>query len=219
MKNLILLAPPASGKGTQASLLKTKYNLLHISTGDLLRNAASRNDDISVELNKIMSSGALVSDEIVLELLKKELVNNKNSNGFIFDGFPRNINQAIKLDELFSNLDMKIDYVFLLNADYQILLDRITGRMSCPNCKEIYNLNNNTRPINDNICNKCGSILIKRSDDNEDSFKIRYQEYLDKTLPLIDYYKEKGVLINIDANKDIDDIQSEISSIMEMSKW
>lgn len=216
MINVILLAPPASGKGTQANLLKEKVNLVHLSTGDLLRNAVKKNDEFGKKLNEIMSSGSLVSDDIVMELLNKNILENKDGNGFIFDGFPRTVNQAEKLDNLLSGLDMKLNYVFLLDVDYDILVKRITGRLTCSNCGKIYNIyNEDMSPSVENICDVCSSNLTKRADDNEESFKIRYQEYLDKTYPLIEYYKNKGNLIEIDSSGNIDDIFKEILSFIE----
>lgn len=215
MKNIILLAPPASGKGTQASLLKKDFDLVHISTGDLLRSAASRNDDLGIKLKEIMSSGTLVSDDIVISLLKEKLVENRNSNGFIFDGFPRTVNQAIELDKLLNELEMNIDYVFLMEADYDILLKRITGRRSCPKCGKIYNIYTDLKPVREDICDVCFEHLVSRSDDNPDSFKIRYQEYLAKTYPLIDYYEEHGKLIRINALDSIEKVYDKILSVMK----
>ena len=147
--NIILLAPPLSGKGTQASLLKNKLNLVHISIGDMLRKASQNNDDLAKKINEVLSSGALVSDDLAIELLEKALTENKESNGFVFDGFPRTIPQAEKLDELFNDLNLNLDYVFLLNVDVDMLEKRITGRRVCMKCnnhvfvqRKYYNLTN-----------------------------------------------------------------------------
>ena len=214
--NIILLAPPLSGKGTQASLLKNKLNLVHISIGDMLRKASQNNDDLAKKINEVLSSGALVSDDLAIELLEKALIENKESNGFVFDGFPRTIPQAEKLDELFNELNLNLDYVFLLNVDVDTLEKRITGRRVCMKCNRVYNIyNSDMMPKVENICDNCESSLIIRSDDNLDSFKVRYQEYLDKTYPIIEYYKNKGNLIEIDATKNVDEVFENILSIMK----
>ena len=216
MTNIILLAAPLSGKGTQASLLKNKLNLVHISIGDMLRKASQNNDDLAVKINEVLSSGALVSDDLAIELLEKALKENKDSNGFVFDGFPRTIVQAQKLDELFNNLNLNLDYVFLLDVDVDTLEKRITGRRVCLKCNRVYNIyNSDMMPKKENICDNCDSELSVRSDDNLDSFKVRYQEYLEKTYPIIEYYRNKGNLIEIDSTKDVDEVFNNILSIMK----
>lgn len=214
--NIILLAPPLSGKGTQASLLKNKLNLVHISIGDMLRKASQNNDDLAKKINEVLSSGALVSDDLAIELLEKALIENKESNGFVFDGFPRTIPQAEKLDELFNDLNLNLDYVFLLNVDVDTLEKRITGRRVCMKCNRVYNIyNSDMMPKVENICDNCDCELTIRSDDNLDSFRVRYQEYLDKTYPIIEYYRNKGNLIEIDATKNVDEVFENILSIMK----
>lgn len=214
--NIILLAPPLSGKGTQASLLKNKLNLVHISIGDMLRKASQNNDDLAKKINEVLSSGALVSDDLAIVLLEKALVENKECNGFVFDGFPRTLPQAEKLDELFNELNLNLDYVFLLNVDVDTLEKRITGRRVCMKCNRVYNIyNSDMMPKVENTCDNCDCELTIRSDDNLDSFKVRYQEYLDKTYPIIDYYKNKGNLIEIDSTKNVDEVFGNILSIMK----
>lgn len=209
MKNIIFLAPPASGKGTQASLLKEKFNMSHISTGDLLREASRNDDDMGIMLRNIMQSGNLVSDEIVINLLKNKL-NTDLKNGFILDGFPRTVNQAIELDKLVNELNLNIDFVFYLNVEKETLKNRITGRRLCQKCGKIYNIYQESV----NSCT-CGGELYQREDDNVESFNIRYEEYIKKTSPLIDYYEDKNLLIKIDADREINDIFNQISSIMQ----
>lgn len=198
--NIILLAPPAAGKGTQAEILESVYNVNHISTGDLLRSASQEDNDFSRNLKNIMESGNLVSDDIVLEVLNRYLDSTSNMN-LLLDGFPRNIYQAEKLDEILEKKNSQIDYVFLLNVSKDILLSRITGRRLCKSCGKVYNVNiDPLKPKIDSICDKCGSELYARSDDNEETFNVRYSEYLTQTAPLIDYYKNKGILYEIDSS-------------------
>lgn len=217
--NIILLAPPAAGKGTQAELLTEEYNLNHISTGDLLREASQEQTEFGNKLKSMLESGNLVSDEIVLEVLDKYLAKTNNFN-LLLDGFPRDIYQAEKLDELLKSKGSKIDYVFLLNVDKDTLLYRITGRRLCKSCGAIYNVNiDPLKPKIDSICDKCGGNLIARKDDNEETFEVRYQEYEHQTKPLIDYYLRQNNLYEIDSSISKEDTFRQIKSIFEQSKW
>ena len=212
--NIILLAPPAAGKGTQAEILKDYYNLNHISTGDLLRNAASSDTDFGRSLKEMLGSGALVSDDIVIKVLNNYLKSLTDMN-LLLDGFPRNIYQAEKLDEILKEHNTQIDYVFLLNVSKDILLNRITGRRLCKSCGKLYNVNiDSVKPKIDNICDNCGSELYQRSDDNAETFEVRFQEYLDKTEPLIDYYKNKNILYEVDSTVSKEDTFSQIKEII-----
>ena len=212
--NIILLAPPAAGKGTQAELLKQKYNLNHISTGNLLRSASSEESDFGRDLKKMLESGNLVDDEIVLKVLNNYLNKTINQN-LLLDGFPRNIYQAEKLDEMLKEKNSQIDYVFLLDVSKEILLDRILGRRLCKSCGAIYNVNiDSLKPKNNSICDKCGNELCTRSDDNEETFNIRYQEYLEQTSPLINYYQESGKLYQIDSSLSLEEIFKQIEEIL-----
>lgn len=212
--NIILLAPPAAGKGTQAEILTKKYNLNHISTGDLLRDASNEKTEFGNKLKSIMESGNLVSDKIVLEVLNKYLDKTNNLN-LLLDGFPRNIYQAEKLDELLKSKGSKIDYVFLLNVDKNTLLYRIIGRRLCKSCGAIYNVGiDPLKPKVDSICDKCGSSLIARKDDNQETFKIRYHEYEMQTKQLIDYYQKQNNLYEIDSSISKEDTFKQIETII-----
>lgn len=216
--NIILLAPPAAGKGTQAELLTEEYNLNHISTGDLLREASQEQTEFGNKLKSMLESGNLVSDEIVLEVLDKYLDKTNNFN-LLLDGFPRDIYQAEKLDELLKLKGSKINYVFLLNVDKDTLLYRITGRRLCKSCGAIYNVNiDPLKPKIDSICDKCGGNLIARKDDNKETFEVRYQEYERQTKPLIDYYLRQNNLYEIDSSISKEDTFRQIKSIFEQSK-
>ena len=216
--NIILLAPPAAGKGTQAELLTEEYKLNHISTGDLLREASQEQNEFGNKLKTIMESGNLVSDETVFEVLNRYLDKTDNFN-LLLDGFPRNIYQAEKLDELLKSKGSKIDYVFLLNVDKDTLLYRITGRRLCKSCGAIYNVNiDPLKPKIDSICDKCGNSLMARKDDNKETFEIRYQEYEKQTKPLIDYYLHQNNLYEIDSSISKEDTFKQIKSIFEQSK-
>ncbi len=213
--NIILLAPPAAGKGTQAELLEKKYHLNHLSTGDLLRASASREDAFGKEMKKILESGVLVSDDIIFKLLDEYLEESENKN-LLFDGFPRNINQAERLENMLKERNDQLDFVFLLEVEKEILETRITGRRLCRKCGSVYNVNiNSLKPKQNSICDKCGGELYQRNDDNKDSFEVRYQEYLDKTSTLINYYQNKKILYRIDSEKPKEEVFQSISNIIE----
>ena len=213
--NIILLAPPAAGKGTQSEKLEKEYSLNHISTGDLLRNASREENDFGKNLKSIMESGKLVTDDIVLEVLNRYLDTTDNMN-LLLDGFPRNIYQANKLDEILESKDSKVNYVFLLDVPKETLADRITGRRLCKSCGRVYNVNiDSLKPKNENVCDNCGNELFQRSDDNRETFETRYNEYLEQTSPLIDYYKNKNVLYEIDSTRTVEEIFNQIKEIIE----
>jgi len=202
MKNLILIAAPGAGKGTLSHDLLSKYPYVHISTGDLLREQVAIGDELGLEIKKVQESGGLVSNEIVYKALENKLKDPKCNDGYILDGFPRNLEQAHEYDEILKRSNRDLGLVLLLEIPKEELIERITGRFTCSNCGEIHNIyNEELKPIKEGICNKCGGVLTQRKDDNLESFEKRYQTYLESTAPLIDFYKEKGVLYTIDSSK------------------
>lgn len=215
-KNIIFLAPPAAGKGTQSDILKDRYKIAHISTGDLLREEVDRGSSLSNFLKEQMKLGKLISDEIVTDLLKKRLQSDDCTNGFILDGYPRNINQANDLTNILESMDKQINYVFYLQLDKNTALKRACGRLMCPNCGKIYNKYfEQSKPKVDNMCDECKVSLYQRADDNEESFINRFDTYVKSTEPLINYYKEKGILYEIDSNGDKDSITKAITDILD----
>ncbi len=212
--NIILIAPPAGGKGTQSKMICSDYNLAHISTGDLLRSEVARGNS---ELESIMNSGGLVADEIVLKLIDEYISNNIASNGFLFDGFPRNISQAKELDKILAKYDNQIDYVILLDIDKDLASKRISGRRSCSNCGASYNIYfDSMKPKCDGLCDKCGSELISREDDNPETYAKRYETYLESTKPLIDFYRNENKLYSIDASNTPEETYKHIKDIVEV---
>ena len=212
--NIILLAPPAAGKGTQAELLKENYQLNHISTGNLLREASQEESEFGNQIKSMMESGSLVSDDIVLEVLEHYL-DQVDCSHLLLDGFPRNLYQAEKLEEILKNRNSQIDYVIELDVSSDILLDRITGRRLCKSCGKSYNMNiNSLKPKIDGICDSCGGELFTRSDDNQETFQVRYQEYFEKTQPLIQYYKNQGKLYVVDGSSSKEEIFRQIQTIL-----
>ncbi len=216
MKNVIFIAPPAAGKGTQSAILEKKYNLPHISTGDILREEAKRDTELGRYISEVLSSGGLVKDAVTYELLKTRLSQDDCKNGYILDGFPRNIEQAYKYDEILSSLNQELGFVIQLDIDEETLEKRITGRRICENCGSVYNINSkDEKPKEESICDKCGGRLYQRNDDNITSFKNRYNLYTEKTKPLLDYYAKKGILYVINGNDSVESVAKEIDKVLK----
>ncbi|MEG1739502.1 MAG: adenylate kinase [Erysipelotrichaceae bacterium] len=216
MKSIILIAPPAAGKGTVSFILKEKYHIPHISTGDLLREAVRNNNEFGMLIKETQEKGLLVSDEIVLKLLKNRISDCDCNNGYILDGFPRTINQAVAYEKILADLNKKLGIVILLEVDKELAKNRITGRVSCAKCNAIYNNKfADLKPKVENICDKCNSELTHRSDDNEEAFNQRFDIYLEKTTPLINYYENKNILYRVDSNHGSDSAVATIEEIIK----
>ena len=210
MKNIIFIAPPAAGKGTQSNLLKDNYGYIHISTGDMLREIVSSNTELGEVVKNIIDKGNLVSDDLIFELLKNKL-SNIEGKPFILDGFPRTLNQALFLD---NNLKIENYIVIYLELSKDDAVKRINGRLTC-SCGKSYNLNdNNLKPKVTDISDVSGKKLVKRDDDNLEAFKIRFDVFLKNIKPLIDYYKDKNKLKVVNVNRDVNDIFREILKVV-----
>ena len=212
MQDIILIAPPAAGKGTQAKLLSSKYQIPHISTGDLLRAATGELGDI---VKKTMESGALVSDDLVLKLLEERITKEDCQNGYILDGFPRNVSQAESYMKLLEKLNKPLGDVIYLDASKEVTQKRIVGRLSCPTCGAVYNDQiDESKPKRFGTCDKCNGPLSKRSDDNLETFEKRYQTFMNETYPLVNYFKSKGKLFTIGSGISKDRTLIEIEKII-----
>lgn len=215
MKNIMFIAPPAAGKGTQAELVVEKYNLPHISTGDILREISKEDSEIGKYVYETLASGKLVKDEITYQLIEDRLKKDDCKNGFIIDGFPRTIEQAEEYDKILDKLGYEVGNVILINVDQKILEKRITGRRICEDCKTIYNINDEkSRPTIESVCDNCGGKLYQRSDDNLEAFKTRYEMYLEKTHPIIDHYRKMNVLTEVDGDDTVENIFKKIDEII-----
>ena len=212
MRDIILIASPAAGKGTQAKLLSSKYQIPHISTGDLLRAATGELGDI---VKKTMESGALVSDDLVLKLLEERITKEDCQNGYILDGFPRNISQAESYMKLLEKLNKPLGDVIYLDASKEVTQKRIVGRLSCPTCGAVYNDQiDESKPKKFGTCDKCNGPLSKRSDDNLETFEKRYQTFMNETYPLLNYFKNKGKLFTVGSGISKERTLNEIEKII-----
>ena len=215
MKNIMFIAPPAAGKGTQAEFVVEKYKIPHISTGNILRDIAKEDSELGHYVYETLSSGDLVKDEITYQLIEERLKKDDCKNGYIIDGFPRNLEQAIEYDKILNNLGYDVGNVILIDVDEKTLEKRITGRRTCENCKAIFNINvKEMTPAIDSVCDICGSKLYQRSDDNLEAFKNRYKMYNEKTKPIIEYYEKKGVLKKIDGNHTPEEVFKMVDEII-----
>ena len=209
--NIILFGPPGSGKGTQADNLVKDFNLYKISTGDLLRKEIKNNTLLGIKNKSVIDKGLLVSDDIINDLMEKVLSDKKINNRLIFDGYPRNINQAKQLDLLIKKYNQKISCVLCLNVDKDTIIKRILGRQTCFNCGLIFNEYFKPATSKNHSCDV--KFLNKRPDDNEKTVLHRFETYLEKTLPILNFYKELNLLHQINGMAKIDEIYKEIQGI------
>ncbi|WP_134680225.1 adenylate kinase [Paracoccus ravus] len=214
--NIILLGPPGAGKGTQARRLIEERGLVQLSTGDMLREARSSGTEMGQRVAKVMDRGELVTDEIVIGLIKEKL--EQGGKGFIFDGFPRTLAQADALEDLMKEEGQEIGAVIEMRVDDAALVSRISGRFTCGNCGEVYH--DVTKPTKvEGSCDVCGSTdLRRRADDNEESLKTRLMEYYKKTSPLIGYYYAKGNLHPVDGLAEIDAVAGAVAAVLDEGK-
>lgn len=200
---LILLGPPGAGKGTQAVILAKRYNVPHISTGDIFRELIKNKSQLGLKIKKYVDTGELIPDSVVVEVVASEIKNTDFKKGFILDGFPRTLPQARMLDDTLKNLGVSIDKVFYFDTSEDIIIKRLTGRRICRNCGTNYHLVN-MPPKKNGICDLCGGELYQRKDDEPETIHNRLRVYQEQTLDLISYYKNRGILetVNGDLSKD-----------------
>ncbi|MEM5544128.1 adenylate kinase [Sulfitobacter sp. AS92] len=213
--NIILLGPPGAGKGTQARHLVETRNMVQLSTGDMLREAKDSGTEMGKIVADVMDRGALVTDEIVIGLIREKLSDKAAHGGFIFDGFPRTLAQADALADLMAQEGQTLDAVIEMKVDDEALVARITARSTCASCGEVYN--DLTKPIpEDGKCTNCGGTEFKRrADDNEESLKTRLMAYYKQTSPLIGYYYAKDMLSGVNGLGKIDEVRTEIAGVLD----
>ena len=216
---LIMLGAPGTGKGTVASRLATKLNIPQVSTGDIFRKAISEKTPVGIEAEKYISKGMLVPDDITIRIVEERLQDEDVQNGLILDGFPRTIEQAEALDSMLDKLNRKITLAINLETPEDEIIDRIVSRRVCSNqdCKTVYNTKLNPPKV-EGICDKCGSKLIQRTDDNEETVKNRLVAYYKQSAPIVDFYKEKGLLysseVSVKINKMAVDVADEVYEML-----
>lgn len=217
MKNIIFIAPPAAGKGTISSMICSKYNIPHISTGDLLRDEIARSTKIGIEIRESMARGEFVSDELITKLLKKRLSSKDCAKGYVLDGYPRNLHQAEIYDNLLKDLSYESGIVIFLDIDRETALNRIKSRVVCPKCGMSYNLSSpDLSPVREGLCDGCSSELKVRTDDTEETFISRFDTYMRETYPLVEYYENKNNLVRIDvSNRNPEEIFQETRRLIK----
>ena len=210
--NIILFGPPGAGKGTQAAKILKNFNLHKISTGNLLREEIKKETRLGKEIKPIIDRGLLISDDIINNLIDKILSNKEYHNRLIFDGYPRNLNQAKSLDSLIKKYNQKISCALSLNVDKETIIKRVLGRLICTKCGLTFNKYFNPPQKEKYDCNL--NFLKTRTDDNEETIKSRLDTYIKQTLPLLDYFKEQKILHKVDGTGEIDQIYNEIRGII-----
>lgn len=211
---IILFGPPGAGKGTQAQRIEKAQGLVQLSTGDMLRAAVSAGTEMGKAAKAKMDAGQLVSDDIVIGIIRDRIQAEDCKNGFILDGFPRTVAQAEALDEMLTAQSLKLNAVVEMKVDDEALVDRIAGRYTCAGCNEGYH-DTNLKPKVDGVCDQCGSTEFKRRpDDNAETVEKRLKEYYAQTAPVLPYYAEKGILQQVNGMAAIDEVTAEIAAVL-----
>ncbi|MDZ5254964.1 adenylate kinase [Clostridium sp. LIBA-8841] len=214
---IVLLGPPGAGKGTQAKSISNRYSIPHISTGDIFRKNISENTPLGIEAKTYMDNGQLVPDEVTINMVKDRLQQDDCKNGYLLDGFPRTVHQAEALDNFLSERGESIDTALLIEVPKEFILERMTGRRVCPSCGASYHIKFNP-PANDGKCDLCGSDVIQRKDDTEETVKERLDVYENQTQPLIDFYENKKQLSVVDGTQAINEVFESICKILGSDK-
>lgn len=212
---LILLGPPGAGKGTQADGITSKYDIPHISTGDIFRKNIKEGTELGKQAQDYMNKGLLVPDSLVVAIVEDRLKEDDTKSGFLLDGFPRTVVQAEALDVVLSNMNTSLDKVVNIKVDSNILVERAVGRRICKNCAATYHIKFNPSKV-EGVCDKCDGELYQRSDDNEATVSKRVNVYFDETSPLINYYSERNKLVEIHGEQDINKVFDDIIKALEV---
>ena len=207
--HVVLLGPPGSGKGTQAKLLQEGFEACQVSTGDILRTAISDQSPVGKEAAEYINRGALVPDSLIVKLVAERLKGNDCSKGFILDGFPRTIPQAQSLEEILKKMGLALHHVLLMQVPAGLIVERLAGRRTCRGCGAPYHRSFDP-PKREGACDRCGGELLQRDDDREETVKARLDVYDAQTAPLVDYYRQRGILREIDGVGKVDDIQNRV---------
>jgi adenylate kinase len=212
--NIILMGPPGAGKGTQAGIITNQFSIPHISTGDMFREAVARGSGLGLEAQQYMNEGKLVPDEITIGIIEERITKSDCEKGFLLDGFPRTLVQAEALDKALAELNKRVDAAINISVPNDVLIERLSGRVSCSNCKSLYNLNFNPPRVPDK-CDQCGGQLVQRTDDVGEVVRKRLDVYNSQTSPVLEYYKKKGILYNLDGNRSTSAVFEDIKQYLE----
>lgn len=212
--NMIIMGPPGAGKGTQAKKIIAKYNIPHISTGDMFREAISEGTPLGLLAQKFINDGHLVPDDVTIGLVKERLAKDDCANGYLLDGFPRTIPQAEALEKIAKEINREIGLVISIETPKEELIRRITGRLVCKDCGAPYH-KDSRKPKVEGVCDICGGPLVQRKDDNKEALEVRLEAYDKQTKPLLDFYKQKGLLHTLDGIKGVDVLMEDIQKILE----
>lgn len=211
--NLIIFGAPGAGKGTQSEFISKNKSVPAISTGDIFRNEVSSKSQLGEKISAIMSKGALVPDDIVLKIVEERIKKDDCKNGFLLDGFPRTLPQAKGLDEMLAGLGKKIDRVISLDVPEENIVERLSSRRICKNCGSKFSIVT-LPPKKDGVCDNCAGELFQREDDSPDTIRRRLSVYYVETQPLIEYYKNKDILVTVDGNKSVPEISKDIATVL-----
>lgn len=213
--NIFIMGAPGSGKGTFSSKIKEEYNLNHISTGDIFRANISQGTELGLQTKAYAEQGKLVPDEITNKMVKDYLATlSDKKNGYLLDGYPRTLDQAKAFEEMTDGTDLAVDVILAMDVPTDVLTRRITGRRTCKDCGEIYNIYSKPTKV-EGVCDRCGGELTQRKDDNEESLKVRLDEYSNNTEPVIDYYEKKNMVSHINADASMDEIWSSVKEALK----
>ena len=216
--NILIMGGPGAGKGTMSAKIVEKYNVCHISTGDIFRSEIGNQTELGMMAKSYMDKGLLVPDEVTNQMVKSYLENLEDKkNGFLLDGYPRTIDQAKAFDALSEGSDLAIDTVIAMELDVSVLSGRITGRRLCRNCGEIYHMVTKP-PKQEGVCDNCGGELYQRKDDTEESLKVRLDEYSRQTEPVLDFYEKKGLVKHINADQPIEKVWQDVQAALESAE-
>lgn len=210
--NIVLLGPPGAGKGTQAKVLSQEFGVLHVSTGDMLRDAVKRGTPVGKSAKAYMDRGALVPDDVVVGIVSERILQEDASSGFLLDGFPRNETQAMELGDALTRIGKSLDLVLYFKTSPKVSIERLSGRRACTECGANFHIRN-MRPRKEGICDHCGGNLILRDDDKPETVKRRLRVYENETEALIVHYRQKGILREVSGNMDVKELFTKINEL------
>lgn len=211
--NLLIMGAPGAGKGTMSEKIVAKYNVAHVSTGDILRAAIKENSALGLEAKKYMDEGKLVPDELINDIVKERLNAEDMKNGWLMDGYPRTAEQAATFEKMLNEIGQHVDAVIKLAVDEESLIKRITGRRICPNCKAVYHIETK-KPQVDGVCDECHTELVQRKDDNEEALKVRLDAYNSQFGGIEKIYAAKGLVKEVNANQDPSNVFADIEKVL-----